>query len=302
VRRREIVAVACGAVLVFVACGPPPPSRVEGTLVSSIGGVNGSVQASFASLARGGVTYAAQPAGKLASVLLPVSGKSGAAGTPADVVGLSLDFLPPMLLWRGPATFSTVTAATLDEQVFESDPEDAEVAVLSFEGFEVTEDPHMPFVARGTIAGRITADTGSITFVDTVFTIAADCGPEGTADVHLCGEPALYAQFYGLGNDQTDCPIELVRHFTGTSVNVLVVDRVLTIGDVGAPFTCIPTEKEPANPEHPRLICHAAVESFEAGGCSWNATAITTPQARYFTLSASSTGTCGKATCNAIKF
>lgn len=291
------------AVLLFAvaACGEPPPSRVAGTLVTSVGGKNGSVSATFASTARGGVGYSPGPQGTLANVILPLASK-GTSGAPPDVVGLAFEVLPPMLLWAGPAAFPVIHVAALDETVWSTPADDPAAAVLTFEAFEVTEDPFMPFIVRGSIAGKVSNGDDALTFTETTFSLGADCSPTGTTDAHLCGEQALYAQFYGLGTDQTDCPGELVRHFVGTSVNVNVTDTVLTIGDVGAPFTCVPTEKEPKDPALPRMICHASVAKFVAGGCTWNADAVTTPQARYFTLAARSVGSCAKATCNAIKF
>ena len=296
-RLRALVVIAVAA----VGCGEPPPSRVTGTLVTSVGGKNGSITGTFASTVTGGVGYSAGANGTLANVVLPVASK-GASGAAPDVVGLALEYLPPMLLWAGPAGFPVVRVAALDKTVWSTPAQEDAAAVFTFAAFEVTGDAFSPFIVRGSIVGKVTNGNDSLTFTDTTFILGADCSPTGTTDAHLCGDQALYAQFYGLGTDQTDCPGELVRHFIGTSVNVNVTERVLTIGDVGAPFTCVPTEKEPKDKALPRMICHASVVKFAAGGCTWNADAVTTPQARYFTLAARSVGACAKATCNAIKY
>jgi hypothetical protein len=306
---RALLALVCS----FLAGCPSGPGRggnfVKGSLAGARGGAPFAATFDFGVLQPGSVVL--QPSAPIdlsaAGLLpLPFTITAAGAGEPLPSPGLGLGNLPPNLVWAGPWNLVPneveLAFARSESDVTVWGPSASSPPVLTFDGVTLTDDPQVPLLVSGRLAGALEDPEGNTyAFRDTTFQLSADCGPNAAAAPRLCGDAPGSGQFLGFGSLDT-CPAALDAYFVGDTTDAKYDGATFTlrIGQGVATFDC----REVWTPEEDavkRRLCTASVEDFAADGCTWRAFAVAEPRARFVTISAWADPACATPVCNALR-
>lgn len=288
-----------------LACPNTDPVRggnyVTGRLDGTRGGAPFAATFDFGVLQPGSaIVQPSQPIDLASAALLPLPFLVTAPGTGDALTppALALVNLPPSLVWAGPFEFTQLLLTFSESLQWTPAPDTP--PVFTFDAVEVTDDPTVPLVVRGTMAGVLTdPDGNTYTVADGTFALSAHCGPDAAPAPRLCGDTPGQAQFLGLVEG---CPADLTTHFVGetTDAKYDATAHALRIGQAASSFTCREVWTPDTEPVKRRL-CTSEVADFPADGCLWRAIAVTEPRARYFTISGWANADCATPVCNAYR-